>query len=125
MAHPILFWLTLAFLGLVFLGWFLHRNHLVLDRYEYLEVLSLTEWRGGREVLEMLEKKHDGWLSYVQMYSNLSDLEEEGLVEHRDSYEMFDGMRLLKREFRRKPGGRPRKDTTESPTQPLSTLQPA
>lgn len=85
------------------------RRHAVVGRYDYLYVLSFTEWKAGRQVKIEMEQKHHGWLSYSDVYLALRKLEEDGLVEHRDELEDFedDGqvIKLPRRDFRKKPGG--------------------
>lgn len=89
-------------LALILVWKFLRRNHAEVDKYEYLEVLSYTEWKAGRTIRKELEKLKGGYLGGVEVYHNLAELAEEGLVEFRD-LEDEDGKL---REFRKKPGGR-------------------
>ncbi len=115
---------TLLFCGsialLLYVLWrFATRNRLYLDRYEYLEVMSLTEWQKGRTIRLELERIHGGHLEYVTFYSNLSKLEDEGFVERKVRERTIGKVTArLPHLFRRKPKGRPRRN-------PLGSLVPA
>lgn len=86
----------------------LTRKHACVDQYEYLEVLSLTQWKQGATIKTELEKLKGGYLTMLEIYVNLSKLEDGGLIERRNIlYEEIMGMTVGPiPEFRKKPGGR-------------------
>jgi hypothetical protein len=126
--NPVLFWMIGGAIIFALIIIVAYSDHAKVDRYEYLEVLSFTEWKSGRDIKLELEKRNNGWLGYGEVYINLSHLQEEGLVERQTVTEILecDGrMKTIRvAEFRRKSGGR-RKPETEEKTPGGLVLEPA
>jgi hypothetical protein len=80
-----------------------------VDKYEYLDVLSLTEWKPGWQILKDMLAVKGVSVSYGDVYIAMRKLEQEGLVESR---EIEDDDRKT-REFRRTYIQRPRKKKTK------------
>lgn len=117
MNYSMLFWGSIALL-LYVLWRFATRNTLHLDKYEYLEVMSLTGWQEGRSIRLELQRIHGGNLNYGTFYINLRKLEEEGFVEQKMKTKTLRGVTCTHTKFRKKPKGRPRKS-------PLAAITPA
>lgn len=100
--------ILLIVIVLVFLIWFLclFFPGTRISDYQFLDALSFSEWRKGREVAKRLEKMYGGHMSYGRLYTTLSRLEEEGLVEHREGKDDCGPWK----EFRKIGGGKRRRD---------------
>lgn len=109
-----LWWLWIVSLTVYFLWKFIHRNNAVVDRYEYLEIMSFQEWKLGRLIKKEMEKKKSGWIDSGIFYISMMELEDEGLIERRLGESMYPGT-LSPHEFRKKIGGkRKRKEEINS-----------
>jgi len=95
------------FAGTTFVWKFLHRKQAIVDRYEYLEILSFQEWKAGRLIKKEMEGLKGGWIDSGTFYIDLYLLEEEGLVERRLVSNISPGPDL--HEFRKKIGGKRKK----------------
>lgn len=54
-----------------------------VHKYDYLTVLSYTEWIAGRQVRKLLDEKYGSSINDATLYATLRQLEEEGLVSKR------------------------------------------
>ena len=119
MEHPILSWLIVITLAALLLWKLLRRNEVIVDKYDYLDVMSFHDWQEGREIRLQLESIYRGWINPPKFYMNLEQLRKEGLVECEIRIEKLFGTSIKKSRFRKRSGhGRPRKEMT------LPTLVP-
>lgn len=81
---------------------FITRWFVDVDKYEWLDILDYEQWKRGRDLCHEMEELKGGWISYATVYIAMDHLEEEGLVEHKDSSDEHGPLR----EFRKKSGGR-------------------
>lgn len=82
MQYPPLFWGSIV-LSLYVLWKIATYKLLNLDRYEYLNAMSLSEWQEGRVIRLKLQKMYGGHINYGTFYINLRRLGDEGFVESR------------------------------------------
>jgi hypothetical protein len=66
-----------------FMGSFL----IPIEDWEYLDLLSLTEWQAGREVRKRMVRKKKRLIGLAKFYKAMANLEDLGLIEHRHTTE--------------------------------------
>ncbi len=122
MEKDTVFWILFAVLAFLAIRQYLNRNRVKPDKYEYLEVMSYTKWKSGREIRIEMEKIKGGWIVQIEVYFAMRDLEEEGFVERR----IRNIGEIKWHQFRKKPGGRRRRDEKRNDSLVISSnTQPA
>ncbi len=71
-----------------------------VDTYEYLTVISF-EWKSGREIRQEIQRKKRGRVSGPRFYQQLSQLENEGLIERRIISGECEGQTIAITQFRK------------------------
>lgn len=71
-----------------------------VDKYEYLTVMSF-EWKDGKEIRLEMQRKKKGRISGPRFYQQLSQLEDEGFVEHRIDPRRCEGQTVKITQFRK------------------------
>jgi hypothetical protein len=62
---------------------------------EYLALLTADDWKSGRKIREEMSRmKQKKWLPPAMVYSALSQLVNDGLVEHRDESREIEGITI-------------------------------
>lgn len=116
-------WIVVVLLLLVVLiAIFTHafQRRAVPNRYEWLKVLNHTEWKQTLQLRKEMEKikKSEGIFLIMPLtilYSDLDDLEEEGLVISREGAQINNGGHILQMyEYRLTSKGTRRKVETDS-----------
>jgi hypothetical protein len=100
MGHPVILGVCIALIGLFIIHKILTWNTIVVDKYEYLPILSTTEWKRGSDIKAALERiKGKGEISERQFYWDMALLQEEGFVRFREVFEEIDGHPLKFRDY--------------------------
>ena len=99
-------WVCLFLIVLILIRRFIIKKRFFVDRYEYLEAISYTEWKSGKLIRNEIRKLKNAYLSGPTFYANMARLGEEGLVECDVRKQMVDRYEIHEHFYRKKIGGR-------------------
>lgn len=113
----------LVFVLVVALSLVLHTytRWFIRSRYDWLPLLSLTDWKTGAQLRQEMEQKNGTSRGCMRVYSDMRDLIDEGLVEIQKRTQTIGQRTYLLIVYRRKAQGGQRKEEP-NPVHPARRL---